>query len=69
MAKKTITVSDISGDVLNPGEGVKVHITFNSNGARYELDAHQHEVEHILNATHRVAKRKYVRKVADAPQA
>jgi hypothetical protein len=58
MAKKTITVSDISGEVINPGEGVKVVITLNASGHKYVLDAHDHEIEHIFNAARRVAKRR-----------
>lgn len=63
MAKKTITVSDISGDMINePGEGVKVVITFNSTGAKYTLDAHEHEVEDLVNQARRKPTRKYTKK-------
>ena len=68
MSKKMFLVSDFSGDILNPGEGVRVTLTFHSNGSKFELDAHEHEVESLIQAAHRKPKRKYTRKSDDVAQ-
>ena len=62
MSKKMFVISDFSGDIMHPGEGVHITITLHSNGAKYELDAHNHEVENLMNVAHRKPKRKYNRK-------
>lgn len=64
--QKTITVSDLSGDVINPGEGVKIQITDLSNGSKRELDAHRHEVEGLFNQARPITKRRYTRKAVVA---
>lgn len=46
MARKTVIVSDITGEPLDTETAVRVSIT--QNGERYELDANRKEVQHLI---------------------
>lgn len=70
MAKKTILVSDLSGTIINPGEGVKVTLKLDDSSTPFVLDALRVEVEGLIQSAHRKPKRQYNRRaVVDSPQA
>lgn len=46
MAKKQITVSDINGEPIAPGNEARVVVL--TGGKRYELDASKDEVEFLI---------------------
>jgi hypothetical protein len=60
MARKTVLVSDISGDPIPEGEYVHVSITDGSN--RYDLDAKESEVVDLTAKARKTKKRGRKRK-------
>jgi hypothetical protein len=58
MAKKTVFVSDLSGDVIEGGKAAKIRVTF-EDGRRpsYELDATADEAAELGRKGRQVARR------------
>ena len=58
MAKKTVLVSDLSGDDIEDGKAAKIRITF-ADGSRpsYELDATADEAAELGRKGRQVARR------------
>jgi hypothetical protein len=62
MARKTIFVSDLSGESLDEASAAKVAIT--CNGDRFELDVKTTEVEHLIAVAHKTKVRGRKKKAA-----
>ena len=58
MAKKSIFVSDLSGDEILEGKGAKIRITFNdSRRGAAELDVTDEEAEELARKGRKTARR------------
>jgi hypothetical protein len=58
MAKKTVFVSDLSGDTIEDGKGAKVRITYaDSRRGAAELDVTDSEADELARKGRRVARR------------
>jgi hypothetical protein len=58
MARKTVRVSDLSGDEIAEGKGATVRITFtDARKGSIELDVTDHEGEELGRKGRRVARR------------
>jgi hypothetical protein len=58
MAKKTVFVSDLSGDAIEEGKGAKIRITFDdARRGNYEIDATAEEAMELGRKGRAVARR------------
>jgi hypothetical protein len=58
MAKKTVFVSDLSGDAIEEGKGAKIRITFDdARRGSYEIDATAEEAAELGRKGRQVARR------------
>ena len=58
MAKKTVFVSDLSGDAIEEGKGAKIRITFDdARKGSYEIDAPAEEAAELGRKGRQVARR------------
>jgi len=58
MAKKTVYVSDLSGDTIEEGRGAKIRITFDdARRGSYEIDATADEAAELGRKGRQVARR------------
>jgi hypothetical protein len=58
MARKTVFVSDLSGDTIEEGKGAKIRITFDdARRGSYEIDATAEEAAELGRKGRQVARR------------
>ena len=58
MAKKTVLVSDLSGEAIEDGKGARVRISFqDARRGQVELDARAEEVDEWAKKGRKVARR------------
>lgn len=58
MARKTVVVSDLSGDVIEEGKAAKIRITFeDARSGSYELDVTAEEARELGRKGRQVARR------------
>jgi hypothetical protein len=58
MAKRTVFVSDLSGDTIEEGKGAKIRITFeDARRGSYEIDATAEEAAELGRKGRQVARR------------
>jgi hypothetical protein len=58
MARKTILISDLSGEEIEEGKAAKIRITFeDARRGSYEIDCTAEEAEELARKGRRVARR------------